>query len=616
MNRNFSFLSFIASFLLVFTLFAPAIQAESTGIVDPNLDQAIKDYLGVESYTLEDLQNLGELYASEYGIENLTGLEEARSLTYLYLDYNHITNIQPLANLTQIVDLSLSGNMITDLSPLANYKNLSYLDLSYNEIEDISPLGTIAFNDSEWAGLFLAGNKITTLSALSSLSIDNVNEFTLDVSNNLLTSLDGIENLTETTALFAGENKLTSLSGLSNLENLVYLDVYGNELTSLDGLTVQEDIYYDFNFSYNKLSDISALKNLRKGNIDLSFNNISDISALKNMTEGTVVLYGNPLKSAAMDVIRTLEDRGINVLYDPIKGAAPRAKRLSGGGRYETAVRISQEGWAKANTVVIARADSFPDALAGAPLAYQLDAPILLTEKDKLTEATKKEIVRLEAKEAVILGGTSAVSEKVERSLKNMGLRVDRIAGSGRYETAVKIAEQLENYTGGTDAAVVAYGLNFPDALAAASFAAQYGFPILLTEQKQLPKVTESFIKKYGKTDTIIVGGEGVVGKEVAKKLPGAFRIGGKNRFETAAKMITELDLNPTRAFIANGNSFPDALTGSVLAAKRNAPLLLVETNKIPYDTAKVLQLTGVKDFTLLGGKAVIADSVANNLGK
>jgi putative cell wall-binding protein len=283
----------------------------------------------------------------------------------------------------------------------------------------------------------------------------------------------------------------------------------------------------------------------------------------------------------------------------------PTFKRLAGDNRYETAVKISKDGWTRAKIVIIARGDTFSDALAGVPLAYQYDAPILLTERDRLLETTKKEIERLNAEKVIILGGHSAVGKKVEESFENMNLTVERIGGKERFETAREIAERIDNKT---KTAVIVYGYNFPDALSAASYAAQNGYPILLTEQKQLPKVTESFIKKAGKTNTIIVGGEGVVGKEVAKKLPGVFRIGGKNRFETAAKMITELELTPTRVFIANGYSFSDALTGSVLAAKHNAPLLLVETNKIPYNTAKALELTGVKDFTLLGGKAMITD--------
>lgn len=80
------------------------------------------------------------------------------------------------------------------------------------------------------------------------------------------------------------------------------------------------------------------------------------------------------------------------------------AERISGADRYQTAIEVSKQGWEQSETVVIARGDSFPDALAGAPLAYKLDAPILLTKSNKLSSEVKIELNRLGAEKAVILG--------------------------------------------------------------------------------------------------------------------------------------------------------------------------------------------------------------------
>src|SRR5690606_2671706 len=102
-----------------------------------------------------------------------------------------------------------------------------------------------------------------------------------------------------------------------------------------------------------------------------------------------------------------------------------KTNRLAGDDRYRTAVAISQEGWKSADTVVLATGADFPDALAGGPLAYQQNAPILLTRPASLFEATEKEIVRLKAKKVIILGSTTAVSKAVEKKLKDMGLAVE-----------------------------------------------------------------------------------------------------------------------------------------------------------------------------------------------
>lgn len=58
------------------------------------------------------------------------------------------------------------------------------------------------------------------------------------------------------------------------------------------------------------------------------------------------------------------------------------------------------------------RGDDFPDALAAGPLAYQLGAPILSTLSNHLPEYVKNEIVRLKAKNVIIIGGDGAVTKK------------------------------------------------------------------------------------------------------------------------------------------------------------------------------------------------------------
>lgn len=82
--------------------------------------------------------------------------------------------------------------------------------------------------------------------------------------------------------------------------------------------------------------------------------------------------------------------------------------RLAGETRYHTSVEISKNGWKDGSaTVVLAKGDDYPDALSGATLAKKLNAPILLTKKDKLHQATKQEIQRLKASKVVILGGSA-----------------------------------------------------------------------------------------------------------------------------------------------------------------------------------------------------------------
>lgn len=62
-------------------------------------------------------------------------------------------------------------------------------------------------------------------------------------------------------------------------------------------------------------------------------------------------------------------------------------KRLSGSDRFGTSAAISQEGWPSSDYVVICTgqgSDKFADALAGAPIADMYDAPLLLTNTNRI----------------------------------------------------------------------------------------------------------------------------------------------------------------------------------------------------------------------------------------
>lgn len=283
--------------------------------------------------------------------------------------------------------------------------------------------------------------------------------------------------------------------------------------------------------------------------------------------------------------------------------------RISGKDRYETAVQISKAGWDTANTVVLARGDNFPDALAGGPLAYKLDSPILLTDKNKLSIATKKEIIRLKAGKVIILGGTGAVSEPVAKELRALNLQIERISGKDRFETSVLIANKLG---GNLKKAIVAYGWNFPDALAIAPYAARHGYPILLTNKEEIPSSVNKALSRM--EETIIVGGTGVISSKVENKLKKPTRISGKERYSTAVAILKTVDLDQRRIFFVNGTNFPDALTGSVLAAKYNAPLLLVESNKMPSVITE--NVNGLEHFYLLGGNGAINENLVPSFQK
>ncbi|HET7721117.1 MAG TPA: cell wall-binding repeat-containing protein, partial [Acidimicrobiales bacterium] len=172
--------------------------------------------------------------------------------------------------------------------------------------------------------------------------------------------------------------------------------------------------------------------------------------------------------------------------------------RVAGADRFGTAAAACTEAYEDGTgTVIIATARNFPDALAASGLAGANDACILLVEVDEVPDATFAAIDDLNATDAIIVGGSAAVGPEVEAALSEV-VTVDRVAGDDRFETAAAIAEAIG--ADGIDTvedgptAILASGRSSADALAAGPLAAAGNgggqFPILLTEQNDLPQAT------------------------------------------------------------------------------------------------------------------------------
>lgn len=290
--------------------------------------------------------------------------------------------------------------------------------------------------------------------------------------------------------------------------------------------------------------------------------------------------------------------------------------RLYGNLRYDTAIEISQEGWAdgelEGGTVVLARGDDFADALAGVPLAHALGSPILLVSpKGDIKKKVLDEINRLGAETVYVLGGTDAISKNVDVTLENQSLNPIRLAGNTRFETAAQIAEAI---TGGqSEEAVVVNGMNFPDALSIAAVAADAGVPILLTRANKIPDATQDAFDKLGVEDTVVVGGTVVVNDEVFKQLPNAKRLSGANRYETNIEVLNEYGTYQSHMYVATGRDYADALTGAVLAAKEGTNLLFVR-NKVPQGAASFLEENEIEELTIFGGPNAVSDDVKKAL--
>jgi len=223
------------------------------------------------------------------------------------------------------------------------------------------------------------------------------------------------------------------------------------------------------------------------------------------------------------------------------------------------------------------------------------------------------------AGEITVIGGSAVISDEVVGHLRSCtNGTVVRIAGANRYATAAAVSKSV--HPAGVSDVFVATGGDFPDAAAAGSPAASTGAPILLTERNTLPEPTRNELARLQPDRIVLLGGDAAVTTGVESELAAyapVTRVAGADRFATAAAVSRHSDAawpKPPTVFVATGNNFPDALTGSVAAAALPGPVLLVSRDTIPAPTAAELSRLGPNEIVILGGSAVVSPAVEEAL--
>jgi putative cell wall-binding protein len=295
--------------------------------------------------------------------------------------------------------------------------------------------------------------------------------------------------------------------------------------------------------------------------------------------------------------------------------------RAAGDDRYAGAAAFSRRVFGDASssrpTVVLTSGVKFADSLSAAAATAHMGGSLLLVRPDGDVAQASEEAVRLRAPAVVAVGGVTSVSfPAAMRVAEAAGTpAAERIGGADRYEVSRRTAERF--WPEGAPTVFVATGSTFPDALSAVPAAASQKAPVLLVPgtAKALDQSTLATLQRLGTQRVVLVGGPVSVSpgieKQLAASLPGGVeRISGADRFEVSASVNTRFFPSADEAFVATGATFADALTGGVLAASRNAPLLLVRPDCVPASAHAALTRWNVSRTTLLGGPASLGESV------
>ena len=297
--------------------------------------------------------------------------------------------------------------------------------------------------------------------------------------------------------------------------------------------------------------------------------------------------------------------------------------RLIGERRADTAAKISKEGWTTSTNVILVNGDNkhLVDGLTASPLASAKDAPILLSNNDRLPQETIDEIKRLKASNVIVVGGESAVPQSVIEQVKAIGknIKVQRIDGLNRYETSLNIAKEIDK-TKDITKVFIGAGDGEADSLSISSVAGKDISPIILSNKDGLDKNTIDYLKGEKLTDAYFIGGDSKLSDNIISQVNAITsndvsknRIAGERRQDTNAKVIEKFypSTQLKGIVVAKDLELVDALTVGPLATKKDIPVVIATDNLSKAQEDVLTKKKSPKIYEVGGG---IKSSVVDKL--
>lgn len=243
------------------------------------------------------------------------------------------------------------------------------------------------------------------------------------------------------------------------------------------------------------------------------------------------------------------------------------------------------------------------DALTAGPLAYHLQAPLLMTASNTELGADLAYYLQTNQIQTIyligVLGGSDQANLAAALNSLLPGVHLIPVTGSDRFQTADAIAAQM----GTPSTLFVSSGEagHLVDAVSATPAAALQGAPLVL-EGPNAP-IPASLVSAA--TQAYVIGA--AAGQDYANVnsvLPNPTGIRGSTRNQTASLIAQQFFPSATRAIVAPGDDsgLQWTLAAAPLAASWGAPLLLAEPGHYA-SSAQFLSASHVSQV-LLGGSA------------
>ncbi|MFB2599669.1 cell wall-binding repeat-containing protein [Herbiconiux sp. P17] len=295
----------------------------------------------------------------------------------------------------------------------------------------------------------------------------------------------------------------------------------------------------------------------------------------------------------------------------------PTIERIGGADRYAVSAGVSAKFPAEIDTVYVASGAVFPDALSASAAAGEQDAPVLLVTKDTIPALVDAELRRLQPHRIALMGGLNTISAAVETALGTYTDNVERVGGADRYVVSAAVSRGV--FAPQPAVAYVASGEVFPDALSGSAAAGLLGGPVLLVTKTGVPADVKTELERLNPDRIVVLGGTNTVAESVATGLTAiapTTRIDGADRYAVSSSVSADaFDVDDTgTVYIASGEVFPDALSGSAAAIRFHAPVLLVTKDSVPAKIVSELERINPVHIVVLGGINTISEGTYTKL--
>lgn len=269
--------------------------------------------------------------------------------------------------------------------------------------------------------------------------------------------------------------------------------------------------------------------------------------------------------------------------------ALDKIESIKGADKYETAGIIADKQ--NYTTAILINADStMADGLSASGLAGAINAPILLTKKNNIPNATLKRLEK--AKKVYIIGGENSINKYTETVLKGKGIEIKRLQGSDRIKTSYNVAKEINSINKVNKVILTNAFKGEPDAMSAAPVAVRDKAAIVLTDGKSVPFNTTG-------VESYVIGGTSSMNDKLVKDT-NSTRLGGTDRYDTNKKIINKFYSGVKEFYIASGTDLVYALVGSTIAKNNAIVLVGNDSNKsVLKSTIKLTAIGNLSDSIL-----------------